>query len=243
MKTRAFAVLFLLCLCRPAGAQKLSNVRARVDSATSTVNILYDLEGSMDGQLFRVDLYGSHDKFSVPLFWVTGQVGDSITPGIDKQIVWNAQKDLLTFKGEVFFKAKAVLTFSPFQMKVPAAAVTHKRGKPMVIAWEGGVANDSVDLALYRNGQKAATLVCTPNRGEYRWAVPTKTRPGRNYQVKISSKANPENFRLGEAFTIRRRTALGLKAVPVALGATGLFLVVIKESLQPLPAPDAPPGR
>jgi hypothetical protein len=238
MQIRACAVLFLLGLCRSAGAQKLSNVRAVVDSTNATVNILYDLEGSMDGQLFRVELYASLDKFSESLFWVTGQVGDSITPGVDKQIVWNAQKELLNFKGEVFFKAKAVLTFSPFLIKAPAPAVAYKRGKPVAISWEGGVTNDSVVLDLYRNGQKAATLARIPNRGEYRWAVPARTKPGRNYQVKISSGTKLDNSRMSNGFSIRRRIPLVIKTVPIAIGV-GVF-VVLKYLFKELPEPVKP---
>src|SRR4051812_7433467 len=92
--------LLLLCFCYPAVAQKLTNVRATIDSATNTVNILYDLQGAMEGQLYQVNLYSSHNNFSSPLSFVNGDVGDGITPGTDKQIVWQP-KELLNFNGQL----------------------------------------------------------------------------------------------------------------------------------------------
>ncbi len=243
MKLRFWALFSLLVCGGAANAQKVSNVRAALDTASATVSILYDLAGVMEGQLFRVNVYSSHNQYITPLLQVTGAVGDGIVPGADKQIVWNP-KELNNFDGQVSFDVRAVLTFSPFAIKTPIGKSRHVRGRRLTIAWRGGVASEKVRAELYRNGEKETQLALTPNRGEYHWRVPARYSPGSKYQVRISSETRPDNFQMSEAFSIRRRIPLVLKALPVALGAAGAYFLLNTDTPPPktyaLPEPGMP---
>ncbi len=108
--------MLLVSFFNEAVAQKLSNVRAAVN--LSTVTIRYDLEGAIPGQLFEVNLYSSYNGFSAPLAMVSGDVGKEIQPGMQKEIQWQT-KELPDFDGKLSFDVRALLTFSPFEVKSP----------------------------------------------------------------------------------------------------------------------------
>jgi hypothetical protein len=241
MKVYVTTLVLFSIFCGPGNAQKLSNVRATLDSATAPVNIRYDLEAALEGQLFKVYLYSSHNNFSAPLLLVTGAVGDGITSGINKQIVWDS-KELIAFDGQLSFDVKAVLTFSPFVIKTPSPTQIVKRHKSFVITWIGGISSEKVNLELYRNEEKVTLLGQVGNKGQYRWTVPARTKPGNYHQIKISSVDRPDNSRFTEVFTIRRRIPLVLKALPIAGAAAVAYWLLNKTVADPdLPEPKVPP--
>ena len=211
-------ICFLYAL--PVFSQQITNVRATADSATIT--ILYDLVGTIEGQLFTVDLYSSHNEYESPLIYVSGEAGRNIKPGTDKKIVWEG-KELNNFDGQLTFDVRAVLTFSPFLMK---AAPTYKRSNAYQLEWKGGIPAEGATLELYRNKQKISSIATSENTGTYLWKVPAKTKAGGSYQLKVSSTQKPDNTVLSNTFRIRRRTPLVLKALPFAVAGTALYILL-----------------
>lgn len=73
----------------------VSNVRASQRTGTKLVDIYYDI-ADLDGDLMKVRVEISStdgEKYSVPAFSLTGDVGEGIASGTGKHIVWNAEKD------------------------------------------------------------------------------------------------------------------------------------------------------
>jgi hypothetical protein len=243
---KSLVSLSLICLlANPCTAQQVSNVRATADSAF--VTILYDLQGDLEGQLFSVELYGSHNEYTSPLLYVTGDVGSNVKAGKDKKMVWQT-RELNIFEGQITFDVRAELVFSPFVVKSPGKASGYKRGRTYKIEWAGGMPADKVNLELYRNNEKVSNISSSPNKGNQQWRVPDKTKPGGNYQLRVSSEANPENVSLSRTFSIRRRVPLVAKVLPFVLIGAGAYIILNQDSgpgpLPPeqnwLPEPDVP---
>jgi hypothetical protein len=218
----------------PLAAQTVSQVRATADS--SVVTILYDLQGTIEGQLYQVELYSSHNAFSTPLQYVYGEVGNNIQAGKDKKIIWQT-KELMNYEGEVSFDVRALLTFSPFMVKSPRLSAAYKRGKAYPVEWVGGIPSEKVKLELYRNNVKIEDISQANNKGTHQWLVNHKARPGRNYQIRISSEEKPENNTRSSNFTIKRKIPLLVKVLPLAGLAAGAYLILGKDKPTPLVTP------
>lgn len=92
--------LICLCVCALAASvlatpPVLSNVRASQRSGTKLVDIYYDAVDA-DGDLLKVRVEISDNdgaKYSIPAKTLTGDIGEGITPGNNKHIVWDAGTD------------------------------------------------------------------------------------------------------------------------------------------------------
>jgi hypothetical protein len=199
----------------------------------------------MEGQVFNVDLYSSHNDYSSPLLYVSGDTGKDIKPGIDKKLVWQT-KELINFDGQLSFDVRAILTFSPFVIKSPKQLASYKRGKSYTIDWIGGIPTEKVKLQLFRADTKVNDIVTVENKGNYQWTVPGKIKPGNKYQIKVSSEVGQDNSRLSNNFKLRRRVPLLVKALPIILIGAGTYLILNngEETEDPeknwLPVPDVP---
>ena len=73
----------------------VSNVTSSQRSGTKLVDITYDVADADNDQLkIRIEISSDGGvNYSVPAFSLTGAVGDNITPGTGKTIVWDAEND------------------------------------------------------------------------------------------------------------------------------------------------------
>lgn len=92
-------LLFCFCeICASIAMGALpvvSDVRASQRENTKLVDIYYTATDA-DGDLLKVRVEISDNdgvKYSVPAFSLTGDIGDGVTPGLNKHIVWNAESD------------------------------------------------------------------------------------------------------------------------------------------------------
>jgi formylglycine-generating enzyme required for sulfatase activity len=73
----------------------VSNVTSSQRAGTKLVDITYTVEDA-DGDMLKIRLEISDDggvTYQVPAFSLTGHIGDNITPGAGKKIVWDAKED------------------------------------------------------------------------------------------------------------------------------------------------------
>ena len=220
-------------------AQQISNISASQLNET-TVRVNYDLKGEVPGQLFKVDLFSSANQFSLPLEYVDGYVGEDVEAGINKFIDWDISKELVAFEGELVFEVRATLTFTPIMVAFPQNTKV-ARGKQHEISWQGTNTGENVDIQLYRNGSRVATIASTINDGFYEWDVPSSTKPGKGYSVRISSTSSSQSD-TGEEFSIKRKIPMLLKLVPIAI-ITPVVINLLDEDPEPprlLPSPPNP---
>lgn len=95
MKAIISAIIVICGFAALATPPVLSNVRASQRTGTKLVDIYYDAEDA-DGDLLKVRVEISDNdgvKYSVPAKTLTGDIGEGITPGNNKHIVWDAGID------------------------------------------------------------------------------------------------------------------------------------------------------
>ena len=95
MKQLLFIVGVIASLATMATPPEVSNVRASQRANTKLVDIYYNAIDA-DGDLLKVRVEISDNdgvKYSVPAFSLTGDIGEGITPGNNKHIVWDAGTD------------------------------------------------------------------------------------------------------------------------------------------------------
>jgi hypothetical protein len=213
----------LLTLCLIFGsalsfAQKVSIIKT--DFEAEKVTVFYDLEGDAEGQLFEVSLLSSANSFTTPLIFVEGEVGKNIKVGKGKKIVWNAAKELMSYKGNITFEIKATLTHSPLSLNAPVSGQSLKRGKTYPIAWTGG-AGATPKIELLKGGTPILNIPYSGSNNMADLAIPQNTKPG-DYQVKLSTATGS----VSADVKIKRKIPLGLKIAPVVLLA-GVAVVVL----------------
>lgn len=236
-----FLIFTLGFLGLQISGQEVINISAsQLDE--NIVRISYDLNGEIPGQLFTVNLYSSANQFSLPLEYVDGYVGEQVEAGVNKFIDWDISKELVAFNGEISFEVKATLTFTPIHVAFPEAN-SLKRGKQHYITWKGTNTNEHVDIQLFREATKVATIANTVNDGLYEWEVPYSTKPGKGYSVKISSTTSSQSD-IGDEFSIHRKIPLLVKLIPFAIAAPVVINLTEEEPPVPklLPAPPNAPN-
>ncbi len=104
--------LLLLLLSFTTFAQQVQNVVATQQGSSVVVN--YDLAGSPNSSYFVKLLMSKNggQSFSQPLKYVTGDVGNAKI-GINKKIIWNAEKELTFFNGSAIFRVEATSLSAP----------------------------------------------------------------------------------------------------------------------------------
>jgi hypothetical protein len=225
-----FALLGLLP--EVSKSQEITNVRAVATG--SLVHIYYDLQEAMEGQLFEVSIYASHNSLAEPLTYVRGDIGSDIRAGKDKRIEWGAKKELGTYAGELVFEIRARLTFSPLSFQQPLANAVYRRGKVYTLEWQGGVEGEALQLELWQDGVKSMDIGQFSNRKRYEWAIPLALKPGKNFTVKVSSPENPANYSISDSFVIRRKIPLAVKILPLGI-ASGVAAVLLTRTTEPVP--------
>ena len=211
MRKTPFLVALICFLFTNTWAQQVTNIHA-TQLNESTVRVAYDLEGEVPGQMFTVSLFNSTNNYDLPLEYVDGYVGEQIEAGVNMFIDWDISKELVAYEGELTFEVRAELTFTPIRVSFPETKKV-SRGKQHLISWKGTNTNDRVDIQLYRNDKKVASITKTVNDGQYEWDVPYSAKPGKGYSVKISSTSSSQSSTGGE-FSIQRKIPLFLKLIP-----------------------------
>mgnify|MGYP000975258054 CR=1 FL=1 len=121
MKTTGLFLIFLLSTFL-LSAQKIANLS--FETSGKTIQIRYDLSGEKN-DLFKVDAYASQNdgRWEGPLRFVSGDVGENVKPGSNKQIVWEVLKEKEKLSGNLRIKLEISIINSckPF-------TVTHTTG-------------------------------------------------------------------------------------------------------------------
>ncbi len=86
---------YMAAMAAIATPPEVTNVTASQRNGSKLVDIYYDVTDA-DGDLLKVRVEVSDNdgvKYSVPAFSLTGDIGEGITPGTGKHIVWDAGND------------------------------------------------------------------------------------------------------------------------------------------------------
>jgi formylglycine-generating enzyme required for sulfatase activity len=112
MKTNFLLYILLLFYCIDLQAQSIQNVKATQHD--KTIVITYDLVGLKSGQTATISLFCSEDggnNWGTKLHFVTGDVGQNISAGYGKQIVWQVLDERERLTGSnISFEVRAMLS-------------------------------------------------------------------------------------------------------------------------------------
>lgn len=208
MNAKPVYLIWLVCLCHSALAQRVAAVNASISGEQVIIN--YDLLEPTDGYVFNVQLYSSIDNFRDPLQNVTGDVGKEIKAGLRKQVTWQAKKALGYVDDVVTFEVKATIVYEPLRYVGPSPLVGKIKGKERLnIVWAAGDPDERITLKLLRNGSVVSNLYEGPNRGEFVWRVPKKIQESNQYAFRISGNSQYSNTVTGPQLQIKPRSGVG----------------------------------
>jgi hypothetical protein len=218
---KSILLIFLAQSCLIA--QRIENVKAV--ASNDKVVVTYDIAEAVDGQKFKVRLYGSHDNFSSPLVMVSGDVGQNaeLLAGINKRIEWNAKSELKDYNGDITFEVRADIISAAVRIIGPSLGAKFKRGKNLEIEWKGIGSSQIVKLELLKGGYPLTQIGETSNRSNYTYTIPKGSKKGKDYQVRLTSNNATV---ISDIFTIKSRTPFIVKVLPV-LVAGGVAAAVL----------------
>lgn len=104
VKFRLLLIVQLL-LINSVFAQEVDNIR--VDLRGDLIIIMYDLKSTSEVSDYKIEIFGSHNNFKSPMLQVSGDVGLSVKPGLNKIISWASKSELKDYKGELIFEIAA----------------------------------------------------------------------------------------------------------------------------------------
>jgi hypothetical protein len=236
-------------------SQTLQNIHASFDG--EKILVTYDLIDPDPGQRFNVALYSSHDNYTTLLTALTGDAGDAVLPGKNKSVNWNAKSSLVpNFDNIITIKVKALKIVKVVQVADPPPASTtaklvmqpftrsaYKRGEEVDLRWSGGYGVKKISIVLLKDNVVQTKIADNiENTQKYAWKVPKKNRTGKNYSIQVIDTGQAGAPSSTPLFTIRPRTSLLVKVLPIAAvaGAAGILFLGANKAPDVLPGPINP---
>lgn len=226
MKKHGICVLLCLGIFNGVALQAQDFVIKRIELLNQQVVIHYDLRDSVKGRTYSISAYASTDNFINPLVEVTGEIGPEVKPGNNKKIIWNAREELgEKFVGGASLEIRGKLYIPFITFTGIDEYKTLKRLKPYEVTWSGGTPQNILNFELYKDDTKIATFPNIANVGHYRLVLPKDIRPGNNYRLRASDSKNKDEVVYTGTFSVKRKTALVTKVLPIA--AVGYLIMTM----------------
>jgi hypothetical protein len=242
--TRTYFIAIASILSVGANAQEIQNVHADFDG--EKVIISYDLVSPYLDDRFSVLLFSSHDDFKAPLSLLVGDAGANVSGGRAHRITWDAKSSLPSdFNAEITFKVKASIAVSLHHASrldaKPLDFASYKRGGILNLEWNGGREKEPIAIELLKNDELVEKISEAENNNLYSWTIPGKTKPGKDYSIRVSKVNDSRVSTMSQPFQIKPKVALWMKLVPVAVvGGIVAVLAGSKDEEPDLPGPISP---
>lgn len=217
---------FLLTCCVSAiiAAEAQTVSITKVELAGEKVIVHYDLEDSNPNNEYKLDLYASKDNFIAPLTKVKGNVGSEVKPGTDRKIEWNIMEEYGPYKGKLSLEIKGKVYIPFVKLQNFNTSKSYKRGSNNNLGWKPGN-NNPINIELFKGGQRVAGDMNMPNNGSHTLYIPSKSKPGKDYRLKITDSRNSEDVIYTDYFKVKPKVPLLLKLLPVfAIGGAAATL-------------------
>ena len=213
--------LFILLACA-SYAQRIDNLTTVL--AGENIEITFDLIDDAGGQTFDVQLFSSHNNYTTPLQYVSGDIGEEVSPGTGKKVIWEAKKELGKYKGEIYLEIRGIVTPPFVRILTPNAGDKFKPGKSMLIQWDSDVTGD-IGIDLYRNGSKVTSVANTTNTGKYSWTLSKQTAKNDGYYMVFTSSAKPGKRVESQQFTVSGGVPIwAIAGIVVVGGVVGVLV-------------------
>ena len=224
-----------------AQSQELDSVS--MEFQDGKVIVTYDFLTGDENENYELYLFGSHDNFTKPLQFTTGDIGKNIKTGAGKKIIWDAKRELGNFKGDFSLKIKGAIYVPLVSFKNVSRELNVKRGDRFIIEWNPNTKADLVLLNIQRNDVPIAESFVIENTGSYTWNIPSKIKAGKGYSIQILDTKNLLKEETSETFAVKRKVPMALKIVPTAIALGTAIYFLTKDQEQGIPGPPAPPSK
>jgi len=206
----------------------------RVFMKEGKVHFNYNLHDQESNKKYQLRLYGSQDNFISPLNFVKGDVGLEVSPGQNKEIIWNATEALgADFDGRMSFELRARVYVPFVSLNDFNEYKVMKRSQDYEVTWTGGRSTNVLTIDLYKGEQKMVSFPNIANAGHYTLEIPKSLKPGKDYRMKISDKNNKDEVVYSDYFELKRRIPLLLQGVPGVIVAASVYFF-ISQSQTPI---------
>lgn len=199
----------------------------KVELAGENIIVHYELEDATPNREYLLHLYSSFNSFSTPMTKVTGDVGQEIQPGVNKKMIWNVRSELGGYKGKLSLEIRG-RAYTPFvKLQNFETQKAYKRGKRYNITWKAGGTNP-IHLELFHGDKRIQGEMNHPNNGVYTLSIPPKTKPGKDYRLRISDSKNSDEIVYTPYFKIAPKVSPIIKygVTAVVVGGVVYFLFI-----------------
>ena len=206
------------------------------------VVLKFTLEDSNPERRYTLRLYSSLDNYVQPLQHVSGSIGVDQRVGGNKEIIWDATKELKSgFNDYISFELRAFIYIPFIDIGDLSQYGAFKRGKAYTLKWSGGRGDNVLNFELYKGEQKTGTLFKDiANTGSWPMTLPKSTKPGRDYYFKITDQNNSDEEVFTDPFVVKAQIPLIAKiAGGAGIAATGVILYNLLK-LKEIPPPNSP---
>lgn len=234
-----FLIFILIGASGLTYAQELDSISMEFEN--DLVVVKYDFLVGEKDEIYELYLFGSHDNFTHPLQYTTGDIGKNIKIGSGKIVYWDAKKELGNFKGDFSLKLKGSKYIPLVNFDNINQSLKIKRGEIFEIKWTPNTKDDKVLLKIQRNGVPIVEPAVVENSGIYHWEVPDRLKPGSGYSVQILDTKNLIKQETSDNFGIIRKVALAYKIIPAAV-IVGAVVFLIPKDKGGIPGPPDPPS-
>jgi hypothetical protein len=232
------SALCLLLFSYAITGQTLTNLKASFDGEKMVVT--YDLNYSDPNQKFKVNFYSSHDNYGRALSLISGDAGESVSPGQGNRVVWDVKNTLpADFEADIRIKIKASRAGGAAKLATkPLEKTSYKAGQSVTLQWAGGTPGGKVNIGLYKGDERQMQVADgVSNSGEFKWLVPKKGVKGKGYTLRVSSAGNDVDLSNTQAFAVKPKVPLYLIIIPVAALAVGGAAIALSGGGDPPPPP------
>lgn len=231
-----FALLALLTLYGRGHAQQIEKASfVMLAAADGGKYILkYDLVSPLNNVAckVRVKLVTDENSSGSYLKNLTGDVGDFIFPGTNKEIIWDYTNELIHYSGAVNLSIEVVP-----MIEVPSSV---RKGKKLTFNSDPAIVIDKEKPITLTNSKINSTTLI----GEYigntiSIQTPKKIKTSKNYQIALNAG---DKVYYSNGFKIKRKFPLSLIIIPTI--GVGAYLIYdkIQEDNAPLPGPPGSSG-
>lgn len=199
-----------------------------IASAPGKIILNFSLDDPNPDRRYTLRLYSSLDNYVQPLQEVSGNIGIDQRVGGNKQIIWEASKELeTTFDDYISFEVRAFIYIPFIEMEDLSKYGGFKRGKPYTIKWTGGRPDNVLNFELYKANKKIGMpFRDVANTGSYdKMRLPKGIRPGDDYYFLIADQNNSDQQVKTGTFKVKAQIPLLLKiAVGLVVGSGAGYL-------------------
>jgi hypothetical protein len=189
------------------------------------VVVHYNLEDENPIHAYTINLFSSGDNFASPLLKLSGDYGNEVKAGKDRQIRWQIIEELGQYAGPIELEIRAKMYVPFMKMTEFGSKKKYRRGKNYPLVWRSGNPGGHMDIELYLSNTRVHSDRNVANTGKFDWQIPTTAKPSGEYRLKFTNTKNREEVHYTQPFRVVSKIPRVAKFVAgAAIVAVGVIL-------------------